>query len=58
MDLDERFIRQLNIRVTPPEERELLAISKQTGELYSALIRRLIHEEYERLAARQQEGRG
>ncbi len=41
---------QLNIKLDPQGVRELRGLAKLTGEQYSPLIRRLLHEEYERLA--------
>jgi hypothetical protein len=42
---------QLNIKLDPQSVRELRALSKLTSEQYSPLIRRLLHQEWERLLA-------
>ena len=47
--LDEsQFRRQINVRLAPQAVRELRALAKATGEEYSPLIRRLIHEEHDK----------
>ncbi len=53
--IDEGSFRvQVNVRLDRQGMQELRAVQARTGEDQSALLRRLVHEECERLAAREE----